>query len=179
MSNKPKPAPSSEHLHVCFAYLDGALYWRTRPREHFRSDRACNMWNAKFAGKIAGRPMAGRAGYAQVGLDGERHLLHRLIAAMHGVRGDIIDHIDGDPSNSRIENLRACTAQQNAMNNAGWPKKAQRVGVHRKPNGRFVAYIRADGKQSHLGTFVSEGDAALARAAAERVHYGEFARHKS
>lgn len=176
-----KPIPSAHHLAECFTYIEGALYWRQRPREHFRTARACNMWNAKFAGKRAGRPMPCQPyPYRQIGLDGHRYLEHRIIAAMHGMPTTAcIDHIDGDVSNNHIANLRSATATQNARNNPGWKKKALRVGVSRLSNGKFVAYIRRDGRHVTLGRFSAEEDAVQARIAAEKAAFGGFSYQES
>ncbi len=133
------PIPPKEHLDECFMYDDGRLYWRKRPASHFRTARAAAVWNAKYAGKRAGRKMVGSA-YRQIGLDSVRYLEHRLIAAMHGL--DIeqcIDHRHGDGADNRIEFLRPASQQQNCWNNSGWAKKPLPVGVSRKPNGRFIA----------------------------------------
>jgi hypothetical protein len=114
--------------------------------------------------------------YRQVAVDGVRYLEHRVIAAMHGMPLDrFIDHQDRCGLHNRIENLRPATQEQNARNNSGWSKKPSRVGVHQKPNGRWVAYVRADGEHRHLGTFLTEAEAVVVRLAAEAEHYGEFA----
>ena len=166
--------PTSEHLHECFVYSGGDLYWKYRPESHFKKQRTANMWNAKFAGKRAGRKMAGMD-YRQVGVDGVRYLEHRVIAAMFGVSTDAcIDHKDRTGRNE-IENLRPATQQQNSWNNEGWKKKSSRVGTWEKKNGKWVAYIRVGGSMRHLGTFSSESEAVAARVGAERLYYGEFA----
>jgi hypothetical protein len=171
-----KKLPDRDYLHSVFVYQDGRLYWRSRPLTHFKSGRSCSMWNAKFAGTRAGRQMP-TSPYRQVMVDGLRFLEHRLIAQMHGLdTSSEIDHIDGDGLNNRIENLRAATHSENMRNTTGWAKKQSRVGVHQKPNGRWTAYIRRDGKHCHLGTFASQPEAVTAREAAEREVYGEFAR---
>lgn len=45
----------------------------------------------------------------------ERYRVHRLVAAKHlGIQRDkAVDHIDGDKTNNRVENLRYCTLQEN------------------------------------------------------------------
>lgn len=168
------PLPTSEYLRECFTYQDGCLYWRRRPEHHFSRHHVYAVWNAKFAGTRAGRQMV--AGYyRQVGLDRVRYLEHRLIAAMHGIPTDrLIDHKDRTGSN-RVENLRPATQSQNLMNGTGWAKKPERVGTHKKKNGSWVAYIRANGAHRHLGTYKTEAEAVAAREAAERIYYGEFA----
>lgn len=116
-------------------------------------------------------------GYWQVMLDRKRYLNHRIIAAIVGLdTSKLIDHINGDPTDNSPGNLRTASHKQNACNNSGWAKKRSRVGTWEKPNGRWIAYIRVDGRHKHLGTFANEAEAAAARVAAEEKHYGQFAR---
>lgn len=174
MSIQAKQTPSRAYLLECFDYRAGELIWRVRPREHFKTTAGCSSWNAKYPGAVAGREIMG--GYRQIGLCGGRHLQHRLIAAMFGqdVSG-LIDHRDGDTTNNRIENLRPATQRQNMRNRKGWPDKVERVGVHKKPNGRFTAYVKGALKQIHLGTFKTYEEALSARMDAETRLYGEHA----
>lgn len=166
--------PTVTHLDEVVSYKEGMLFFRIRPRSHFKSDRAWNMWNAKFAGKRAGRLMQS-GHYRQVMVDGVRYLEHRLIAAIHGISTDqCIDHIDGNGLNNIPANLRAASQAENTRNNAGIRGKAERVGVSKKANGKFVAYIRSAGKHKHLGTFELETDALKARIDAEKSVYGDF-----
>jgi hypothetical protein len=169
-----KPLPNPGYLNECFIYVDGALIWRWRPREHFKSDRSFKQLNTLCAGKVAGRPMVNR-GYWQTMLDGERFLNHRIIACMFGLRMDgVIDHIDRDPTNNRIENLRACSQAENTRNNSGWGSRSGLKGVYQRSNGKWTAAIREDGKLKNLGTHERLEDAVNARRAAERKTYAAF-----
>lgn len=177
--NTAKTLPSPDYLNECFVFRDAALYWKERPRTHFNSDRAFSMWNAKFAGRSAGREMANGRGYVQIGVDLERHLAHRLIAHMNGLcvgPHDVVDHIDGNPRNNNANNLRVCTQAQNTRNNSGWHNKHGRVGVYKLSDGVWSASIRVDGKLRHLGRFLREEDAVEARRVAELTHYGQFSK---
>ena len=119
-------------------------------------------------------------GYRQLMIDGVRLLEHRVIAAMHGMSLDhCIDHIDGNTINNKIENLRPATQAQNTRNNTGWAKKKEPLGVHKRPHGKFVAYIRVNGTHKHLGTYFTEAEATAARIAAERLCYGSFSSRAS
>lgn len=172
------PLPEKAHLDACFVYSDGALFWRHRPLAHFKSLRVANMWNAKFAGKRAGREMVGMA-YRQVGLDNVRYLEHRIIAAMHGIcLAQHIDHRDRCGLNNAPSNLRPCTQTQNSYNSSGWAKKDLPRGVI-SHNGKWRAHIKADGVKHHLGTFESANAAIEARLSAEARLFGEFAPARS
>ena len=120
--------------------------------------------------------------YSQVSItsNGERRLLytHRIVWFIHHSElPDILDHIDGDPSNNRVENLRAATARQNTHNRRSRKNSSSKyLGVNwDKQNSKWYAQIRIAGKVKYLGYFTDEIDAALAYDKAAREHFGEFA----
>ena len=87
------------------------------------------------------------------------------------------DHINGDTLDNRRCNLRICTAQQNSCNK---PKnitnKSGYKGVfYNKKSKMYVASIKHNYKNQHLGCFYFAKQAAKAyNLAAQRLH-GEFA----
>lgn len=85
----------------------------------------------------------------------------------------LIDHANGNPLDNRKENLRICTFADNARNSRAL--RGQRVKGVQLLNGRFRARIRIDGHLTHIGSFATEWEAALAYDAAARKHFGEFA----
>ena len=53
-------------------------------------------------------------GYRKIYLEARQYLLHRLIFFWHyGYLPKVVDHIDGDKSNNKIENLQACDQKVN------------------------------------------------------------------
>ena len=96
---------------------------------------------------------------------------HRVIWAMcHGgwpIHG--IDHIDGDRTNNRFENLRDVTQSKNMRNSSIRSDNTSGVvGVYlEKKSGTWYAQIKTGGTVKHLGQFPSFEDAVAARAAAE------------
>jgi hypothetical protein len=80
-----------------------------------------------------------------------------------------IDHINGDPADNRISNLRCVTPQENAQNQ----KKAKStnmtglLGVTPSGSG-FQARITIGGKAKHLGSFRSAQEAHEAYVSAKR-----------
>jgi hypothetical protein len=103
-----------------------------------------------------------------------RLYLHQAILGI--VSGKHIDHKNGDGLDNRKENLRHCNARENQQNRHVRCGKSRFKGVYasRYP-GHWVAHVRIEGKMTHLGTFLSEEDAARAYDAAARKHFGEFA----
>lgn len=174
-THKPKELPSLDYLNECFIYASGELIWKSRPRIHFNSDRGFNSWNARHANKVAGRVMPGKCQYVQVGINGKRYLAHRIILTMHGfeILG-VVDHINGNGLDNRIENLRPATHAQNTRNCSARKNKLLPKGVSMNRDGRFVAFIRDNGRQLFLGRFKSAEEAVAARANSEKKIYGEF-----
>lgn len=101
-----------------------------------------------------------------VEVNGKKHLSHRVIWEMVFGKihdGLVIDHIDGNILNNRIENLRAVTLSEN-QRNAKTPKNNRIgvMGVYRHSKG-FV--VQCAGK--HIGYFTDFFEACCARKSAE------------
>ncbi len=147
-------------------YRDGLLIWGDADPSF------------KMRGKIAGRPDA--LGYRRIHLLGTgMFACHRIIFFMHhGWLPEFVDHIDGDCTNNRIENLRAATASQNARNCKVYATNTTGAkGVYwHKGIEKWTAAIKKDGRLIHLGKFDHIFEAACARRSAEIQIFGEFAR---
>lgn len=109
--------------------------------------------------------------------DGKRTsgYLHRMIMGVE--RGVQVDHINRDSLDNRRANLRTATCSQNVSNCDKRPNTVSRFkGViwHIRMQ-RWQAKIGVNGKRIHLGTFLSEVDAARAYDRAAVIHHGEFA----
>lgn len=166
----PSALPSQDELRRLFHY-DEVLGFIVRKA---RDDVPAHIRN-RFAGKRAGYRSA--RGYVQVCVHGKLFTAHRIIWKMaYGDEPPVIDHRDGNPSNNRIENLRAATQAQNIANSTSRRSGLSR-GVKRTPAGRFAAEITADGSRRYLGTFATENEAAAAYRAAASAAFGPFARH--
>ncbi|QDP50289.1 MAG: hypothetical protein Tp178MES00d2C33159851_79 [Prokaryotic dsDNA virus sp.] len=149
-SDKPaggKELPSWEVLNELFEYReDGHLIWKTRPASHFRTEQGCRVFNSKRAGHIAGYYNP-RNNYITINLDNVYYRGHRLIYKL--VSGlepvGVIDHIDGDPTNNRIENLRDCSVQENCFNSVktynNEKSTSQYKGVQITRSGKWLASI--------------------------------------
>jgi hypothetical protein len=149
----------------------GEFVWRRR-RTNSR------FWNTRYAGKIAGHRYP--RGYLTLAIDGRAILVHRLAwAYVHGVWPLFdIDHINGDPSDNRIENLREADGRQNGFNQGLRKSNTSGIkGVSWAANaGKWQATMRIHGKATYLGRFPTKEEAAAAYAAASAKHHGEFAR---
>lgn len=180
MTTKAKQLPAQEYLNSVLDYCPdtGVLTWKHRPESHFKSVGIFKAWNTRFAGKSAGSPHGG--GYRQVNLDGKVYLAHRVIWTMvHGDFGDNdIDHINGNRSDNRLENIRSVSRTVNLRNSANSRKGEIAVcGVSRhNATGKYRAYVGIDGKQVHLGFFDNVEDAIAVRAEANKT-YGFTERH--
>lgn len=131
-------------------------------------------------GDIAGG--RGPRGYWTIGIFQKKWYAHRIVwALVHGQDpGDLqIDHINGDRSDNRIENLRLATNTENQQNSASRRGSSSRsCGVSKVSATRWEAYIREPhGKRKRsLGLYRCETAAALAYDRAALEAYGEFAR---
>ena len=133
-----------KQLHDVFEYKDGNLIWKIKP---------CKNKNiGDVAGCIRGD------GYITIRINRKRYLAHRLVWMFHN--GDIpigldIDHIDRNPSNNRIENLRLATRSQNMTNRH---KQTNNTSGYKgvcwhKCAKKWVAQIAHNKIKNHLGYF--------------------------
>lgn len=111
---------TQEYVRKCVDYEPetGALIWRHRPVEHFSSARSWKSWNRKHEGRRAFNQPVG-AGRQRLGgrLDGIQCLAHRIIWLwVYGKWPDQTDHIDGNPKNNRLANLRSVNTSENMRN---------------------------------------------------------------
>lgn len=161
-----------------------AALTQARVRELFTYDAETGVlrWRVRKAYRVRVGDRAGylsREGYWCVTIDNGTHKVHRVIwLYVHGAFTKCdIDHINRDRSDNRLCNLREASFAENRRNVGAYAtNKAGHKGVVRRPNGRWQAYINADCRRVHLGTFDTVDQAAMAyRTAAARLH-GEYAR---
>lgn len=150
---------TAERLRDALSYnLDtGQFVWRLKTNKRIRVGAAAG---SEFRGRI------------QIKLDGVTYRAHRLAWLwVHGEWPKLeIDHINGDPSDNRIANLRDVPPVINRQNQ----RRAQRrnhlgvLGV-----GRFRGGYRARIDHRHLGTFetIEAAQAAYVKAKRE-THQG-------
>lgn len=106
-------------------------------------------------------------------------MMHRQIALRTGIiTEDLkVDHKDGDGLNNLRSNLRAATIEQNNFNARKQNNRSSRFkGVSWKSkNGNWVVQIGFRGKNTHIGSFSDEAEAAKAYDKVAKSLFGEFA----
>jgi hypothetical protein len=140
-------------------------------------------WRIKYCQKIVVGGDAGvidRHGYRIICVDGLKYFAHRIVWAFANDAWppSELDHIDGNPLNNSLSNLRIAQRAQN-LRNQGLRKcnVSGHKGVSWNKNfGKWQARIQVDKKQIWLGLHDSIEDAAKAYEAAARQHHGSFAR---
>ena len=142
------------------------------------------IWKESRAnGKVKKGDIAGSVdskGYIILDINYKKCRAHRLVFLMHkGYLPKTIDHINGNPSDNRIENLRAATTSQNLYNKKlGSNNTSGFKGVswisHKK---KWRGSVYLEGKYIHLGYHNTPEEAdKVVRAAREELH-GDFANH--
>jgi hypothetical protein len=142
-------------------YNGSILIWRSGRRK----GRGAGYFNKK--------------GYCCVKIDSKLYRAHRLIFLMHfGYLPVIVDHIDGNPRNNCLNNLRATDHQGNNYN-SGMRKNNSSgykgVTWHRSHN-KWCAKIGVGNRRIYLGYFTCKYEAAKAYNDAAIKYHGEFAK---
>jgi len=132
-------------------------------------------WKSFRGGKARAGSLAGAIdskGYVQIKINGKLYLAHRLawFYASGQWPDSHIDHIDRNPKNNAIANLRLCSHAENHQNidvrsdnssgvtGVSWIKKSQ----------KWLAYINRNGVRHRIGLFASIDSAVAARLEAKR-----------
>ena len=158
---KEYPNKSYFEQYLNYNHPEGKLYWKKKPR----SDS-----NRIKIGKEAG--CRNYYGYKRIGIENREYMYHRVIWVMH--YGSIpidkqIDHIDYNPLNNHISNLRLVTDAENKLNlPMRKTNKSGHRGVHwDKSRNKWFAQIQRNKKTIALGRFDRLEDAVEARQKAE------------
>lgn len=148
----------------------GVFVWLRRPMTG-----KATSWNSKYPGMTAGG--LNNFGYLFISIHKKRYPAHRLAwLYTNGILVDEIDHINGNPIDNRVCNLRVATHKQNLRNSRRRSDNTSGFkGVYRHGK-RWRAKINVDGRQIHLGTFDEKEAGHIAYAKAAAQHFGEFAR---
>ena len=161
-----KPLPSAETLRQLLDYNPetGVVSWRVAPSRNVR----------------VGDPVESRNGnYKCITINKRSYKLHRVIWKL--VYGEdpmdaVIDHVDRDPLNNKLSNLRLLSHSENnhnekvrSTNTSGTP------GVYwDRDKRRWRAFIGVGGRRLNLGRFKDFNEAARARTKAEEVYFPDI-----
>jgi hypothetical protein len=149
-----------------FEYKDGDLYWAVKSSDKIH------------IGDIAGSLNKGRK-YTKINL--KTYQISRLIFLYHhGFLPRIVDHIDNNPLNNKIENLRAATISENnynskiPKNNSSGVKNVRFDKVRKK----WKVELRSNKKYKFIGNFLDLELAELVAIEAREKYHMEFARNE-
>lgn len=140
---------TQQEIKELFDYrADGVLIWRKRLSNRIHPGQPANNKND--------------LGYIRVRIYGKLYKAHRLIYLYHyGYMPDMVDHINQNKSDNRIENLRETSKSLNGLN--GKPRLNRKYrGVTVTKNGKISARLYVNKISYHLGYFSNVEDAAQA-----------------
>jgi hypothetical protein len=155
---------NTKQIRNTFEYKNDDLYWRVAGYRSKPGDRAGSTDSN---------------GYRRITVSGKNYYIHRLIYQWHfGVAPTYVDHIDRNPLNNCIENLRPCTPAQNAQNRKVSMRNTSGVkGLYwNKDKKKWMARIMVQGRRSFLGYFDSATEAKKVLLNNRSKLHGAFAR---
>jgi hypothetical protein len=155
---------TQEYLQSIFEYhANGFLTWK-------------QTYQKSKIGKVAGHFEPKRK-YYWVKINKKIYGLHRIIFLhQNGWMPSTIDHIDRNPSNNKIENLRPVSISQNSWNSNLFKTNTSGIrGVNfSKSSNAWEARIAVNKKRICLGLFKNKQLAIDARIEAEIFYYGIY-----
>jgi hypothetical protein len=149
--------------------------------EYFKYDDGCLFWKKKVCKKSVIGNKVGTfrksKGYFYTKINKRNYPIHQLVFLIHfGYIPECTDHIDGDPLNNKIENLRPASSSQNNYNRG--KTKANTSGYKgvfvRDRLNPYSVRIVANKKRYNLGSYSCIHYAARVYNTAARFYHGEF-----
>lgn len=119
--------------------------------------------------------------YIQIRINGKTYLGHRLswLYVYGKFTEQTIDHINNNPSDNRICNLREASVQENMYNRK--INKSNKSGIKgicwHKCTNKWRARLTVNGKEKHIGLFDNLELAELAIIETRNKYHKEFANH--
>jgi hypothetical protein len=156
-----------EFLREHFDYKNGRLYWKEMPYK--RND---------LIGMEAGTLDGDRR---QITIFKKHYKTHRLVFLMfHGYLPDEVDHIDGNPLNNNIENLRPATRSEQLCNTG--LRKTSKSGAKGvswdSGRNKWTVVVTKNKQTMYRNRFDDLELAQLVAIEARDKYHGSFTRHK-
>ena len=156
---------TKEYLHDWFLYNNGCLFYK-KSKQRITIGQQAGWKNAD--------------GYYKIKINNVIYALHRVIFYYHsGFMPKVVDHINQNKSDNRIENLRATNqswntiySKKNTKNTSGY----KNISWH-KPSEKWWIRIFVDGKRRSFGLFENLQDAVKVAKETRIKHHGEFVHH--
>lgn len=147
---------------------------------HYDQDTGIFTW-LKSKGNIKANILAGykdNKKYIHIKVNNKTYLAHRLAwLYMYGeIPNTYIDHIDGNPENNKISNLRLASKNENQWNrkvNKNSTSKVKNIWFDKKRN-KFAVVIQANNKQKMIGRFNTLEEAIIASNEARLKYHGDY-----
>jgi len=154
---------TKELLHELFEYRDGNLF------------RKINRRSYKAGEKVG---FLSRNGYLRIRINKKNYYLHRIIFMMfYGYFPEEIDHIDGNPLNNNINNLRAANPVLNGYNRKKFKNNTTGVKGIRFYKNAYEARCSVNKKRFSIGRFKNLEEAKKAIIEFRNKYHGNFANH--
>ena len=157
---------TKELLQEIFSYDNGNLYWKTV--------RCSKLKVGQKAGWV------GKKNYLYVRVNYKAYAIHRLVWIIHNGdidNGKIIDHIDRNPTNNKIENLRIATHTQNNQNSS---KRTTNTSGYKNvywstEKSRWLVKCNVNGLPKYAGSYKLLDEAVQAAIQLRKKFHAEFA----
>ena len=156
----------SQQNFIClFNYKDGHLYWKVNSNRKVKAGQKAGSLDSK--------------GRWRVGIKGKSYQAHRIIFCLHhGYMPNLIDHIDGNPLNNLIDNLRPANYSTNGfnrkinINNTSGTKGL----VWNKVANKWQAKVKVSGKNMYFGYYKHKEIGSIIIEMARHKLHGSFMR---
>jgi hypothetical protein len=157
---------TQELIHRLFDYKDGNLYWKV-------CGKRIDLVGTK-AGTLDGDRW-------QVTIDKKHYKIHRIVFLMfYGYMPKEVDHIDGNPSNNNIENLRPATRSEQLCNTG--LRKTSKSGVKGvswdSNRNKWTVVVTKNKQTMYRNRFDDLELAQLVAIETRDKYHGSFTRHK-